>query len=247
MAERIYQKKKEGKHVFVDAGNAFFSGPQVAPSRKSFEIARADLIARSYQAMGLLALAPGENDFAEGPELFWALVKKSGAVAVSANLEESKERGVFKPYLVWNDGAHKIVITGLSSFDLGSIPEGIKQSPAREAIRALWRKIESEKADQVVMLSHLGRKEDEEVAKEFPGIFIVGSKTLDFLESPKKAGNSFIFEVGIEGQRLGEIVLEKGTPGWATATLTELGVEYDKPNDVKKLVQEFKKKKREKK
>ncbi|NBT58826.1 hypothetical protein EBT16_08595, partial [bacterium] len=231
------QIKKMGSPLFLDAGNAFFSGPRMNPDRKDLENARADLIARSYQLMGLAAFSPGEGDFSAGGDRFWQLIKKTGALAVSANLEENKGRGTFKPYLVWSGGGIKILVTGLTAFNASVIPDGIQEKPARAALKALWKDVEAQKPDQVVVLSHLGRTEDEKIAREFPGVFIVGSKSLDFLLEPLKLGNSFVFEVGIQGQRLGEIVLEKGKAGPTTAKLTELGMEYDKPNGVKKLIQ----------
>ncbi|NBX75953.1 MAG: hypothetical protein EBQ92_05320 [Proteobacteria bacterium] len=233
MEKRLLQLRKEGGLIFLDAGNTFFSAPKLHESRKKLEENRAERIAKMYRLTGLKALSPGERDFARGVPFFWELIRKSGATAISANLESSLGSGSFKPFLLWEEQGLRFVVVGLTSFEAINLPAGIKQRDPKESMREVWKNIQKEKPDQAIVLSHLGTKEDEELAKEFPGIWIVGSKSLDFFEEPKKVVNSFLFEVGIEGQRLGEILIEKGRPSWTRAKLTELDEGYDKPRKQK--------------
>jgi len=228
MEKRLLQLRHEGGLLFLEAGNAFCTAPKLHESRIKLEEDRAERIAKSYRLAGLKALSPGERDFARGAPFFWDLIRKSGATVVSANLESSLRSGSFKPFLILSEQGVRIAVVGLTSFDAVTVPADIKQKPPREAMREAWKGIQKEKPDQIILLSHLGAKEDAEIAREFPGIWIIGSKSLDFFNEPKKVGNSFLFEVGIEGQRLGEIVIEKGKAGWARAKLTELDEAYDK-------------------
>jgi len=228
MEKRLRQLRHEGGVLFLDAGNAFFSAPKLHESRLKTEELRADRIAQSYRRMGLKVFSPGDRDFALGSAFFWGLIRKAGATAVSSNLESTSEGGKFTPFTVWEEQGVRIAVLGLTAFDPALVPQGLKQRAPKEALREVWKSLQKEKLDQVVLLSHLGPQQDEELAKEFPGIWIIGSKSLDFFNEPKKVGNSYLFEVGIEGQRLGEITIEKGKPGWARAKLSELDEAYDK-------------------
>lgn len=243
MAERLLQLKQKGPVVFVDAGNAFFSVPKLSEGRKVFERSRAELIAEAYRQLGLKAYSPGERDFSAGADFFWRTLKKTGASVVSANLVGSGSGRKFEPFLVVEEPGLRIVVTGLTSFHNTSVPAGIQWQEPGEAFRRTWKTIQAQSPNRVVVLSHLGAQEDMNLAKEFPGIWIVGSHSMDFFTEPKKLGESFLFEVGIGGQRLGEVEVTSSGTGWSQAKLTELGEAYDKPNSVKKLLQEFKKRK----
>lgn len=243
MAERLLQLKQRGPVVFVDAGNAFFSVPKLSDGRKAFERSRAELIAEAYRQMSLQAYSPGVRDFSAGADFFWKVLKKSGATAVSANLVGGGAGRKFEPFLVVEELGHRIVVTGLTSFHNTPVPAGIQWQEPKEAFRRTWKAIQAQSPNRVVVLSHLGAQEDSNLAKEFSGLWIIGSQSMDFFAEPKKQGNSFLFEVGIGGQRLGEVEVSSSGAGWSQVKLTELGEVYDKPNAVKKLLQEFKKRK----
>ena len=243
MAERLLQLKQRGPVLFVDAGNAFFSVPKLSEGRKAFERSRAELIAEAYHQMGLRAYSPGVRDFSAGADFFWKVLKKSGAAAVSANLVGGGSGAKFESFLVVEEAGVRVVVTGLTSFHKTPVPVGIQWHEPKEAFRRVWRAIQAKSPNRVVVLSHLGAQEDTSLAKEFPGLWIIGSQSMDFFSEPKKQGDSFLFEVGIGGQRLGEVEVGSSGAGWSQAKLTELGEAYDTPNAVKKLLQEFKKRK----
>ena len=229
MEARIGQLKKAGAVLFVDSGNAFFKAPKLSPGRLGDAKRQAELIAESYKRMGLKVFSPGERDFGAGIGVFWQLVKRTGAVPLSANLESLTENGQFAPFLIWDEGGVRLALIGLTSFDSGSTPDQLRIKDPKAAMRDVWKSIQESKPQQVIVLSHLGSKIDEEIAKEFPGVWIVGSKSMDYYDAPKKVAQSFLFEAGIEGQRLGEVLIEKNKDGWKTSQLTELGDEYDIP------------------
>lgn len=241
MAERLLQLKQKSPVLFVDAGNAFFSVPKLSEGRKAFERSRAELIAEAYRQMGLQVFSPGVRDFSAGTEFFWKILKKSGATAVSANLAGGGSGRKFESFVVLEEPGLRIVVTGLTNFQNNAMPIGIQWQEPKEAFRRAWKAIQAKSPNRVVVLSHLGAQEDVSLAKEFPGIWIIGSHSMDFFEEPKKLGESLLFEVGIGGQRLGEVEVSSIGAGWAHAKLTQLGDVYDKPNAVKKLLQEFKK------
>lgn len=234
MEERLTELKKSGGRLFLDAGNSFFPAPKIALNREAVEKKQALAIASSYRLMELDVFSPGERDFAGGSAFLGELIRKSGAEVVSANLEADPKDIAFRPFVIRILGDMRIAVTGLTAFSDVPAPQEIKQRDPKEAFEAVWKKIQAEKPDRFIILSHLGTKEDEELAKNHPGVWIIGSKSMDFFDRPKKTGDSFLFEVGIGGQRLGEISFEKGRSGWSQAKLTELGEEFDRPNKKRK-------------
>jgi len=234
MAVRLKQLKSEGATLFVDAGNSFFSAPKIKEDRRKTELTRAERIAKSYQEMGLKGFSPGERDFAGGVSFFWGLVRKSGVSVVSANLESTTANAAFKPYEIYSLQGIRIALTGLTLFSDKLLPVGIKQRDPQQSFREVWKQLQAEKPDRVVLLSQLDKNDNEALANEFPGIWIIGSKSMDFFQDPKKIGKGFLFEVGIGGQRLGEIKLQKDQATWTQAQLTELGEEFDKLKPNKK-------------
>ena len=232
MYERIVQLSKRGSVVLVDSGDLFFTAPKLNPNRVELEKLKAELIAKSYKQMGLTAFSPGEKDFALGVDALLALVKDAGAELVSANLETSKAAKGFLKTKQVNVGGLNFLITGLTRFD-GTPPEGIKVLPPEEELKKVFSKAAMGSFDRAIVLSHLGHHEDEKLANQFPGVFVIGSKSKNIFVDPILAGQSYVFEAGYDGQRLGEVEIQKSPKAFSGAILTELTKEYDKPNAVK--------------
>lgn len=228
MVERVRQIRAGAEAVLVDAGNTFFSAPKLNNERAKLEFQRAKTIAKSYRAMGLAAISPGGRDFALGVEVLRGLIADSGAVAVSANLEIEDPRMKIRSAELISTPGFKILVTGLTDFE-GSPPKGARVRSAEDALQTVLATASAQKPDRVIVLSHLGEKRDRELAKKFPGLFFLGARTQDFHEKPLQEGAAFLFEPGIEGQRLGEITLSKERPGFSSATLTELTDVFDSP------------------
>ncbi|MFM8268595.1 MAG: hypothetical protein ACKN9V_00250, partial [Pseudomonadota bacterium] len=170
MARRVKEVRSVGQAVFLDAGETFFSSPQLNPARTKSELKRAQAIAKSYKQMGLAAILPGERDFALGVSVLKTLISTSGAVAVSANLEA--EQLDIRTSESVSTAEFKILVTGLSDFD-GAKPKAVKTHPPEESLKKVLNTKEAKEADRIVVLSHLGEKVDRELAKKFPGLFFL--------------------------------------------------------------------------
>lgn len=65
-----------------------------------------------------------------------------------------------------------------------------------------------EKADIVIVLSHLGLSDDEQIAREFPGVdLIIGGHTHHILQNGKRINETLLTCTGKYGRFLGEIVI----------------------------------------
>jgi len=234
--ERLNQLKKKGRIVFLDAGDTFFTMPRLNPNRIPLERLKSELIAKSYREMGLSAFSPGEKDFALGVETLLGLLSQTGAELVSANLEFPKASTKVSRFKILEANGIKILVTGLTSFE-NAVPDGVKVLPAEESLQRVFSS--GEKADRIVVLSHLGQREDEKLAGKYPGVFVLGSKSKNIFLAPQAVGQGFVFEAGYDGQRLGEIEISKNQKNFISATITDLSKDYEKANSVKKLMQEY--------
>jgi len=236
LAAKINQARKVRDVFFVDAGNAFFSSLRPALHRREQDLRKAQLISESYRIMGLDAYSPGERDFAEGEKVFIDLVERSGAALVSANLKLSKAKA--KTHLILERGGFRLGVTGLTTFAAKS-PAGVEALPPEKNLRSLFDSTKKEKIHRWVVLANLSSEEERKIAEAFPGIWMVGSRSMDFHVSPLERGESFFFEPGIEGQRVGEIVLSENERGFQEAKLTELGSEFVEEGPVKQAMKKY--------
>jgi hypothetical protein len=65
------------------AGPLFFMDPKLDPERAAQDRAKAETFARVLDRLDFAAFAPGENDWAGGPDMLAALARASGAVAIA--------------------------------------------------------------------------------------------------------------------------------------------------------------------
>jgi len=79
------QKAKAPASLIVGAGPIFFEGRAVPTADRDQALFKAETLAASLHDAGLVAWAPGANDFALGVEKFAVLQKATGARALAAN------------------------------------------------------------------------------------------------------------------------------------------------------------------
>ncbi|EKN63623.1 metallophosphoesterase [Neobacillus bataviensis LMG 21833] len=71
-----------------------------------------------------------------------------------------------------------------------------------------WLTIVKEESDIIVLLSHLGKNEDERIAVEFPEIdVILGAHTHHFFENGKRVGDTLLGAAGKYGYYVGEMTI----------------------------------------
>ncbi|NDC25093.1 MAG: hypothetical protein EBZ49_13345, partial [Proteobacteria bacterium] len=238
MAEKIMAASKSGDYLIVDSGDTFFSTPKLNENRKAQELLRARLIAKSYRQMGVAFTTPGDRDLAGGAAYYSELLAESGASAVSANWVAKDSTLRLSPYQIWSRDGLKILVTGLSAAE-GVSPAIAEMVEPRRAMEGVLSVAKKEAVDFVLVLSHLGKETDEKLAEQFPGLFVFGAHSMDSLSEPIAIGNSFVLQPGTEGQQLGELQLEKGKTGFLEHALHDLSKNFDQPNAVKSLMQEY--------
>ncbi len=138
--------KQGGLKLLVDSGNSFFELPVLPPSRHASALERAELIASAYRLWGVQAFVPGPKDLALGKAALDALLAKSGAKAISANLEKGSGELEYPSHFFLDFSGSLLGLTALSpglakarepkAALLGALSEIRKKTPLSAAVVA---------------------------------------------------------------------------------------------------------------
>lgn len=156
-------------------------------------------------------------DAVYGPEILKARAEELSYPILASNLrhESRGEEQPFASYRVLEKAGLRIGLIGLASnlikppFSPGFTTDlGVERLPALiESVRS------REKADLVVILSHLGFPQDMQLAADIPGIdVLVSGHTHNRVYQPVRQGNTLVIQSGSHGSFLGrlDVVLEDG-------------------------------------
>jgi 2',3'-cyclic-nucleotide 2'-phosphodiesterase (5'-nucleotidase family) len=167
----------------------------------------------SMNEIGYDAMTVGNHEFDKGRESLENLVKNADFPILGANISSVNGGNKLdtKPYVIRNINGIRVGILGLTTLDAAKYmsakdKETIKiADPIRTAKSEIGR-MKKEGAEFIVVLSHLGDKEDRRLAKAAKGInVIVGGHSHTEMRSYQKVDNTYIVQAGSDGQNLGRL------------------------------------------
>jgi 2',3'-cyclic-nucleotide 2'-phosphodiesterase (5'-nucleotidase family) len=173
---------------------------------------RGEALAPILRALGFKAMT-AHWEFAYGPERFLEITGQLPYPALAANCyrKDSSEL-VFPPYAVLESGGMRIGALGIAATIVDktmppSFSEGIRFTMGNEELPAWIEKLRTEeKADLIVLLSHLGFPQDVKLAGEVDGIdILLSGHTHNRLYQPVTVGNTIIIQSGCHGSFLGRL------------------------------------------
>lgn len=170
------EKDKAKSAGVLSAGPLFFMDMELAADRRAQEAAKAETIAASMKALGMLSFAPGRNDWADGDAELKKLTEVSAAPLLAANLD-AKGASPTK-WTKRNVGGVDIGFIGVAAPDKAKLPlEGATSSPAADAVRAGVDALKKEGVAAIVVLAAVGRGEAKRIADTNPDVLaiLVGS------------------------------------------------------------------------
>jgi len=130
---------------------------------------------------------------------------------LNASLVSDDGKPVFEPYRIFTVEGIKIGVLGLVSKDtFRFFPEENKDFSVVEPDVILERLLPDLKrsCDYIVILSQMGREQDEAFARKWPGIdLIIGGHSQTLLEKPITVSGCRIVQAGKNGGRVGEVVV----------------------------------------
>jgi 2',3'-cyclic-nucleotide 2'-phosphodiesterase (5'-nucleotidase family) len=204
------KKEKNSNVLFLDSGDWLNKG-DLTPLNT-----RGEAIAAMMQASMYDAVIPGNHDFTVGIKRLLELLDKYSLPLLSANCVWAKNMipKNLPPYRIYALDGVTVAIIGTAGEPYGDL-EGLLQvrymsNEIVESIRSLVSELD-EKADIIVLMTHLGVPTDRELARALPRIDLIAGghhhrifKTLVFDEESQ----TVIQHSGCCGEYVGEIVLK---------------------------------------
>jgi 2',3'-cyclic-nucleotide 2'-phosphodiesterase (5'-nucleotidase family) len=212
------QKEKDSNVLFLDTGDRYNNG-DLTPLKT-----RGEAMSAMIQAMSYDAVIPGNHDITFGSKRFLELVDKYSLPLLCANcvwVGNMKPKNV-PPYKVYELDGVTVAIIGTAGSLTHFGPAGYKRKDADGLLEVRWETIEivesiksmvidlDEKADIIVLMTHLGPKEDRKIARALPRIdLIAGGHTHDYFYTLvfDEQTQTVIQHSGVGGVVVGEIVL----------------------------------------
>jgi hypothetical protein len=192
--------KVQDKSLVLGAGPMFFMNPELDDKSRTQDLWKAEALAQAFSDMGMVAWAPGLNDWAAGADTLAKLARKSGAKLLAANLEGNTAGAVASR--VVDVAGVKLGVVGLSAPKrVGVTPEGVKVLDAKAALEKQKQQLTKEGAQVLVLLAALQRGEALRLMEKVPGftLLVVGKpfergETNDGPTSPVRIGQTLVVQ-----------------------------------------------------
>ncbi len=212
----VGERKRVPASAMVAAGPLFFLDPTLTAEKKAQDIAKAKTLASSLQHAGLVAFAPGRNDWAAGGEELENLRAASGAAIALSNLEGTP--APWRGPSLREIGGVKVGFVGAATFpqaDLGP-PPGITAGEVVPAIKKQVDDLKKQGARIVIALAATGRGEGKRIAEAVPELtaVVVGSP------SARGEGNT----EAAPAERIGNVIVAETGNHLTTAVVLDFHV-----------------------
>ncbi|MDB4994872.1 MAG: Cytochrome c family protein [Myxococcaceae bacterium] len=223
------ERAKAPTSALLLAGPTFFMEPVLKDDHRAQDTVKAKTIAQSLKQLGVLAVAPGKNDWAAGPKAMTEIGSESGGAFLAGNVTSAGQP--LAGHVVREINGVKVGVVGVSAPDRaeGGAPEGVTASPAIEAVKAHVADAKKEGAKVVVVLAAVGRGEAKRIADMVPDVtaIVVGSPggsgdANTEAPPPERIGNVLIAETGNHLTTVAVLDLYVRDNGFAFADATGL-------------------------
>lgn len=205
------------------------------------------VVFKLMEMMGYNALGVGEQELYRGMSRFIALSGGFRERMVSATLMNTGGKKLFSPWRMFTVDTVRIAVIGISGAEsFAWLPKESLDFAYRQPDSTLAELLPTlrKSSDYIIVLSQLGRKPDEELAKRIPGIdLIIGGHSQTLIEEPIVISGCRIVQAGKNGGHVGEIVLTfdkvKKVKGFAYKLL-EVSKKYTIRPEIKPIVDAIK-------
>jgi len=186
------KKEKDSNVLFLDCGDRYNNG-DLTPLKT-----RGEAMTAMIQAMSYDAVVPGNHDITFGSKRFLELVDKYSLPLLCANcvwIGDMKPKNV-PSYKIYELDGVTVAIIGTAGSLTHFGPAGYKNKDEDGLLEIRWETSEvvesirsmasdlDKKADIIVLMTHLGPKEDRKIAQALPRIdLIAGGHTHDTFDT----------------------------------------------------------------
>ncbi|MBM3492097.1 MAG: bifunctional metallophosphatase/5'-nucleotidase [Alphaproteobacteria bacterium] len=170
--------------------------------------------------LGYDAMAAGNHEFDDGPQVFGRFILEVGLPVLAANLDASGEPALaerLRPHVLLQRGGRSIGIVGYVTEDtpvISSPGPRVRFLPIEPALERAVGQLTAAGADIIVALGHAGLARDREIVRRVAGLdIVVGGHSHSLLSNrePGAAGPYPVVERGPTGQPV--LVVQAGAWG----------------------------------
>ena len=197
--------RQEGRDpVILDAGDLFFSTPELNDSNRVSEQFRANAILKGYGKIGCDAINVGHYELSAGLDFLLESARKSTIPFISANLRDADTyKLLFEPYLLIQRQGLTIGVVGLTNL----VPDTTSAVVMEDYLAAGRRAIDRirGRVDVVVVLVNSERKSYGVLPQEFPKadlIYTSGSTMMTRPMMKQAEEGPYLYSSGREGRYL---------------------------------------------
>ncbi|MBP3126378.1 bifunctional metallophosphatase/5'-nucleotidase [Thalassospira sp. ER-Se-21-Dark] len=202
LATAIRDARAEGGNVLVvDAGDQFQGSLYYSTYKGSLTAELMNLV--DYDAM-----AVGNHEFDDGPDVLASFIKKSLTPILSANIEATTDglNELIKPETIITVGGERIGIVGLTTpetADISSAGPNVKFNDLAQSLQSSVDRLTAQGINKIVALSHSGSYADFEYVSDVTGVDVIvgGHDHLLFSNSDDKASHPYpVVKNGADGK-----------------------------------------------
>ncbi len=173
------------------------------------------VMTKIMNAIGYDAMVIGNHEFDWGPANLRSIIDIAKVPLLGANIacsDGTPLNGLSSSIIKTIDGV-KVGIVGLIAEEtpLNASPDnlkGIQILKIKETAERCIDDLRKAGAELIVVLSHNGDRNDEELAETVKGIdIIVGGHSHTVIDEPREAGNTLIVQAGTQGRQVGQAKL----------------------------------------
>jgi hypothetical protein len=174
------ERERAPASALLSAGPLFFLDPVLKDDHRAQDVMKAETMAAALASMGIIAFAPGQNDWAAGGAELEKLRVESGAALVSGNLAADGVPAGWGAPIVREINGVKVGVFGVSAPEqgVGAAHLGVtEKSTPEESAKAQASALKSQGAQVLLALSAVGRGTAKRIADLVPDLtaVIVGS------------------------------------------------------------------------
>ncbi len=163
------ERKKNESTIVVDAGDQF-------QGTLFHQLYRGRVSAMFMNQIRYDAMAVGNHEFDNGPQVLAEFIKEMKFPLLSANINVSADKdlaGKVRPYTIVQKGKLRVGIIGYTTEDtayLSSPGPDVRIGPIIDNVKKAVLELKKARVDVIIALSHSGLKRDQEIASQVDGI-----------------------------------------------------------------------------
>jgi 2',3'-cyclic-nucleotide 2'-phosphodiesterase (5'-nucleotidase family) len=199
--------------VVVDAGNFLFRGTRLSSISEEADKVAAGYVARAMAMIKYDVVNVGPNDLAAGLDYLRAIKEQSGLRLISSNIYSVKTMSpAFETSFIKTIGGVRVGFFGIAGWDdSGSHDKDtVILADAEETGKKMVSEL-SGKADLIVALAAMGRKEAYDFAKAVGGIdLVITTSRPQPIPVPTPYGKTYLVSADEKGKRVGRVTVTVG-------------------------------------